>query len=93
MILDTDYKTYVAVFSCDDLWCNMEQYINAWVNTRKRDSSKAREAIASGLYEFGKHGLGIWFHAMPQRPLCIDVTGLSYTIKYDNFGPTESWTT
>ena len=31
MILDTDYKTYAAVFSCD---------------TRKRDSAKAREAVS-----------------------------------------------
>ena len=46
MILDTDYKTFAAVFSCDDLWFNVERYINAWVITRERDHYKAKEAVS-----------------------------------------------
>ena len=52
---DTDYKTYAAVFSCDDLWFNVERYINAWVLTRERDSAKAREAV-SGSLTYQRHG-------------------------------------
>ena len=47
MILDTDYKTYAAVFSCDDLWFNVERYINAWVITRERNYEYAREAVST----------------------------------------------
>ena len=58
MILDTDYKTYAAVFSCDDLWFNVERYINAWVITRERDHYKAKEAVSTLYIGYTAIGYG-----------------------------------
>ena len=55
MILDTDYKTYAVVFSCDDLWFNKAREVNARGDLVPRNAAEPalhrREPSCADKYE------------------------------------------